>query len=185
MVRRSSWHGSAERAELMALYEEADRAVSGWSCRCAAGDGGREASACCHFGRIGREPYPTAVELAEVHDAMERLTGRRPLPRAATEQRSLPVVDLRPCPLLDGEGRCRIYASRPLGCRTFFCADADTPGGPRARPLRDSLSSIGRRVADLSARFAPRDPHPRPLLRALARPLASPGAGARREPRER
>jgi hypothetical protein len=66
---------------------------------------------------------------------------------------------VRPCPLLSPDGRCRIYASRPFGCRTFFCGQ---------KLPRQAVGSIGRRIADLSARFAPRDPGPRPLVRALA-----------------
>lgn len=30
----------------------------------------------------------------------------------------------RPCPLLDGEGRCLAYAVRPLACRMYFSQDA-------------------------------------------------------------
>ncbi len=66
------------------------------------------------------------------------------------------------------DGRCRIYASRPFGCRTFFCDHAEAPYGARVRPPRDEANALGRRVADLSARFAPRDPHPRALTKSLA-----------------
>ncbi len=74
----------------------------------------------------------------------------------------------RPCPLLSDSGRCRIYASRPLGCRTFFCQGAEAPFGARTKSPRDAASALGRRIADLSARFAPLDPLPRPLTRSLA-----------------
>ena len=175
------WRHSPERAELLALYAEADALVLGWTCACSA-----EAKAgelpqvrCCQFGVTGREPYPTAVELAEVRHAMRTAGIDLSPPRLA---RRLPMAELRPCPLLSENGRCRIYASRPLGCRTFFCQDAPPPGVPaegspgssRAprgsgrRQPRDEANAIGRRIADLSARFAPRDPLPRALTKSLA-----------------
>jgi Fe-S-cluster containining protein len=179
------WQRSPERAELLALYAEADTLLAGWSCACsaAAKPGELLQVRCCQFAVTGREPYPTAVELAEVRHAM-RIAGIEPssapshgshkrpggpgsarAPRAA---RKLPMADLRPCPLLSEAGRCRIYASRPLGCRTFFCQEAERPYGARLRPPRDEANAIGRRIADLSARFDPRDPHPRALTKSLA-----------------
>jgi hypothetical protein len=170
------WQRSSERAELLALYAEADALVAGWTCACsaAAKPGEPLQVRCCQFGVTGREPYPTAVELAEVRHAM-RVAGIEPgapaslrRPRAPRAARQLPLADLRPCPLLSETGRCRIYASRPLGCRTFFCQDAEPPYGARVRPPRDEANAIGRRIADLSARFDPRDPHPRALTKSLA-----------------
>ncbi|MGH7440497.1 MAG: hypothetical protein ACRENE_32815 [Polyangiaceae bacterium] len=172
-TKGSKWKTSAERAELLSIYAEADRLVEGWSCACAtATPAGAPEARCCHFGVTGREPYPTAVELEEVCHALlaASVTPRKP--------RSLPLADARPCPLLSDTGRCRIYASRPFGCRTFFCDDAEPPVlGPRKRP-RDDLAALGRRIADLSARFAPRDPHPRPLVRALVPATRRTGRGA-------
>jgi hypothetical protein len=109
----------------------------------------------------GREPYPTAVELEEVRHAVAATGAALAAPprRPVSADRKLPLADLRSCPLLSADGRCRIYASRPFGCRTFFCGQ---------KLPRQAVGSIGRRIADLSARFAPRDPGPRPLVRALA-----------------
>ena len=159
------WAESAERAELRSVYAEVDALVEGWTCRCsAAGASCSSGPDCCHFAVTGREPYPTAVELQEVRHGMAAISlgprdhHRLPLSRAP---------ELRPCPLLSDQGRCRIYASRPFGCRTFFCDHAEAPFGARARLPRDPIHALGRRVADLSARFAPRDAGPRPLLRAL------------------
>lgn len=161
--RSAPWKSSPERAELLALYAEADRLVAGWTCACAADNPPDAPEArCCHFAVTGREPYPTAVELEEVRHAM------RASAVAARAPRSLPLAHARPCPLLSDTGRCRIYASRPLGCRTFFCDGAEAPFGAKARLPRDELRALGRRIADLSARFAPKDPHPRPLVRALS-----------------
>jgi hypothetical protein len=163
------WHRSPERAELLALYAEADTLVAGWTCACSveAKPGELPQVRCCQFAVTGREPYPTAVELAEVRHAM-RIGGIDASP--PHPPRRLPMAELRPCPLLSETGRCRIYASRPLGCRTFFCQNAEPPpyAAARVRPPRDEANAIGRRIADLSARFAPRDPHPRALTKSLA-----------------
>jgi hypothetical protein len=111
----------------------------------------------------GREPYPTAVELEEVRYAVSSGLSDLRAPR-----RKLPVAGLAgACPLLSADGQCRVYRSRPFGCRTFFCVDAEGPAGPRSKPPRDAVQVVGRRIADLSSRFAPRDPHARPLVRAL------------------
>jgi hypothetical protein len=159
----TSWSRSPERAALLAFYAEVDALLAGMACACSeAGVGANAEAQCCHFAITGREPYPTAVELEEVRHAMRSASIALAPPRRPTGLRGvrgLPVVDLRPCPLLSPEGRCRIYASRPFGCRTFFC---------RQRLPRAAVASIGRRIADLSARFAPRNPGPRPLARALA-----------------
>jgi hypothetical protein len=147
---------------LLALYAEVDALLVGWSCTCAEGVGKTPEPQCCHFAVTGREPYPTAIELEEVKHGI-RAAG--PPPKA---RRGLPMVEFRACPLLSAAGRCRIYGSRPFGCRTFFCDHAEGPHGGRRRFPRDEVNAIGRQIADLSARFAPRDPGPRPLVKALA-----------------
>jgi hypothetical protein len=147
------WSSSPLRARLTALYAEVDALVDGMSCACSAGGVGTTADAqCCHFGVTGREPYPTAVELEEVRHAL------RSAPPARHHPKRLPLAELRACPLLSEGGRCTVYASRPFGCRTFFC-DQKLP--------RAQVNAVGRRIADLSAEFAPRDPGPRPLVKAL------------------
>jgi uncharacterized protein len=185
MRKPPQWARSPERARLLALYADVDTVLSGWACACtnegvrmlertertdsyAEGVGGAGSTArCCHFGLTGREPYPTAVELEEVRHAVRAagITLRSEPPKR--DRRALPMADLRTCPLLSDEGRCRIYASRPFGCRTFFCDQAEGPHGARRRLPRDEVAAIGRLIAELSARFDPRDPRPRPLVRAL------------------
>jgi Fe-S-cluster containining protein len=151
-----SMHGRARfkddplRRELLALYSEVDALLAPYSC-----EGTTE---CCQFGVTGREPYPTAIELAEVHRAIAAIGG-------ALKKRGLPIADeTRRCPLLTDEGKCRIYEARPFGCRTFFC---ERVVGPTRKLPRDEIQRLARRIADLSARFAPRDPGARPLTRAL------------------
>ena len=99
-----------------------------------------------------------------------RADGSAPRPARGAppevDPRRLPVAELRACPLLTPEGRCRVYASRPFGCRTFFCDHAEGPGGQGRRAASGRRDALGRRIADLSARHAPRDPGPRPLVKA-------------------
>jgi Fe-S-cluster containining protein len=134
----------AERARLLEIYAEADRLLEPFSC-----NGSTCSATCCHFDAMGREPYPTAVELAELERAIR---GARP--------RHLPIAGA--CPLLTPDGRCSVYASRPFGCRTFFC---------NAKLPRKELQRLGRAVLELSESYARRrglkDPGPRPLTRAL------------------
>jgi uncharacterized protein len=155
------WHRSPERAELLALYAEADALAEGFACACTPGAAGQAADPqCCHFAVAGHEPYPTPVELEEIRHAMRAGSV------APRDHRKLPLANLRPCPLLADDGRCRIYGSRPFGCRTFFCQRAQRVAA-RSKLPRQAINAIGRRIADLSVRFAPRDPRPRALVRAL------------------
>ena len=92
---------------------------------------------CCHFKLTGLTPYLTKGEALVAARAL-RATGRTKLP---------PVVN-GACPLLEHRsGRCLIYADRPFGCRTHFCAAA---GGPLAR--RDVVDLI-RRLETIDAQL--------------------------------
>jgi hypothetical protein len=156
----SKWSKHPDRARLLDLYAGADELFRGWSCGCA--PEGELPAPCCRFTVSNHEPYPTAVEMEEVRHAMRAASiGPRP--------KRLALVDAgEPCPLLSLDGRCRIYASRPFGCRTYFCESAVAPSGRARQKQRDAVAAIGRQIADLSAAFAPRNPGPRPLTRALA-----------------
>ena len=84
---------------------------------------------CCQFKLTGRTPYLTKGEALVAARAL-RATGRKALPNEMNGA----------CPLLDHvAGHCLIYADRPFGCRTHFCAAA---GGPMAR--RDVVDLIRR-----------------------------------------
>jgi uncharacterized protein len=154
-ARRGADGAHAEAlAELGRIYAEADALFAGWTC------GG--STDCCRFGITGREPYPTAVERAMLERAVRARGG---LPK----RRTLPTIGERRCALLSDEGRCLVYAARPFGCRTFFCERGRSPLGEDVRSApRGVVAALGRRIADLSARFAPADPGPRPLSRATA-----------------
>jgi uncharacterized protein len=143
---------SALLEELRGLYRRIDTELDGFGC---------DASTdCCRFGVTGREPYPTAIELAELERAVRARGG---LPK----RRSLPVVTERRCTLLGDDGRCLVYAARPYGCRTFFCERARGPAGEPAVMPRGAVREIATDIASLSARFAPADPGARPLSRAM------------------
>lgn len=84
---------------------------------------------CCQFKLTGLTPYLTKGEALLAARAW-RASGRKNLPNEVEKA----------CPLLEhATGRCLIYADRPFGCRTHFCAAA---GGPMAR--RDVLDLIRR-----------------------------------------
>jgi len=150
------WSRNPHRAQLLELYVRADALLRDFACKCA--PAGELPAPCCRFAVSGHEPYPTAVELEEVRHAARAasVTPRDP--------RKLPTAAGRPCPLLSDDNRCRIYESRPFGCRTYFCEES--MGSIGAWP-RDEVNAIGRQIADLSAAFSPREPGPRPLTRAL------------------
>jgi uncharacterized protein len=159
MTRHAEASKGGPREELLLLYAAADALVAGATCTCT--DAVDAAGAyCCHFANIGREPYVTEIELDAVARAVAARGGG-----ARGSRKRLPLADdLRTCALLSRDGRCTIYASRPLGCRTFFCEGH----GPPKREARKELLEISRRIADLSARAFPRAGGPRPLSRALA-----------------
>ena len=142
---------------LRAVYAEVDALLAGWTC-----DSSNE---CCRFGVTGREPYPSAVEVAELERAV-RARGALPKRRRALPTVSARGEDERRCALLGDEGKCLVYASRPFGCRTFFCDRASGPAGEAWRMgPKAELARLGRAVTDASARFDPGDPGPRPLSR--------------------
>jgi len=162
------WRDHPARAELVALYAEAEALTRACTCACTLATTPDDAL-CCRFGATGREPYPTPVELCEVDHALRargahsRSTGAS----SSSKRRALPLAkDPDACPLLSPEGRCTIYESRPFGCRTFFCHGHEPP-----RRDRETIQRIGRRIADLAAKFFPRDSLPRPFTRALRAPL--------------
>jgi Fe-S-cluster containining protein len=98
--------------EVRAVYAELAKRPLERSCQSLTG--------CCQFQLTGLTPHLTKGE-ALVAAKGFRATGRKELPDSADGA----------CPLLKREtGRCLIYADRPFGCRTHFCADA---GGPYAR----------------------------------------------------
>lgn len=143
--------------ELEALYGDVDALYEGARCEAS--------SECCRFGLTGREPQVTSVELALLRRAIAARGGK-----LSPKRRALPMARARDaeriCPLLDAEGRCSVYAARPLGCRTFYCRRAELPSAPSRRELQQLV----RRLQTIALRHEPRGDRPRGLTSALAGP---------------
>ena len=92
---------------------------------------------CCQFQLTGLTPQLTKGE-ALVAAKGFRATGRKELSESSDGV----------CPLLKREtGRCLIYADRPFGCRTHFCAAA---GGPY---VRKEVLDLIRRLEDVDRKL--------------------------------
>jgi uncharacterized protein len=142
-------------AQLSSLYAEVDARYV--DARCPA------STECCRFGITGREPQVTSIELAALRAAIARRGG--PLRESRRALPLTPARDEGACPLLDHSGRCAVYAARPLGCRTFYCARADVPSPPSRAELRGYV----RRLQELAARHSRDGDRPRALRSALPR----------------
>jgi hypothetical protein len=161
--RRAPRPGDPERAreralldELAQVYRDIDLAFAEYRCPAT-----RE---CCHFGVTGREPIVTSIELL----ALQQATAARGGPLAKSK-RALPMYrdaydDERICPLLGRDGRCSIYAARPLGCRSYWCHRAELPN--RA-VTRAAIGGFVRRIQAIAARHEHDGDRGRPLRRAL------------------
>jgi len=140
-MKRRRRSGSSESIALVrAIYADTDARPVERACL--------RRTECCQFHLTGRTPQLTKGEALTAAAAL-RATGRTRLPER----------DDGACPLLDGEGRCLIYADRPFGCRTHFCAAA---GGPYARR---TVSDLIQRLDDVDVRLG--GDGPRPLVSAL------------------
>lgn len=108
---------------------------------------------CCQFHLTGLTPQLTKGE-ALVAAKGFRATGRKEFPEATDGA----------CPLLKREtGKCMIYAERPFGCRTHFCAAA---GGPYARK---EVIDLIRRLEDVDRKLG--GGGPRKIQAAVAEAL--------------
>ena len=106
---------------------------------------------CCQFKLTGRTPYLTKGEALVAAKAL-RASGRTRLPERGDGA----------CPLLDAEGRCLVYADRPFGCRTHFCAAA---GGPYARR---EVSDLIHRLEEIDAQLGGDGGRPLPAAVKIA-----------------
>ena len=112
---------------------------------------------CCQFHLTGLTPQLTKGEALLAAKAL-RATGRK----------ELPDRDEGACPMLHPQtGRCLIYADRPFGCRTHFCAAA---GGPYARK---EVIDLIRKLEDLDVRL--KGDGPRKIISAVADALEALG----------
>lgn len=113
---------------------------------------------CCQFKLTGATPYLTLGEALVAAKGL-KAAGRKELPARSDGA----------CPMLKADGKCMIYQSRPLGCRTHFCEAA---GGPYSR--REVLDLI-RQLEEIDARNDGQGPLPiqtavAAALELLARP---------------
>jgi Fe-S-cluster containining protein len=140
--------------ELRSIYARADALYADWSCP--------SSTECCRFGITGRQPYITSIELSLLRHGLAKRDEA-----SAPRHRALPITrdaaSERICPLLEGSGRCSVYAERPLGCRTFYCGRAQAGTGPS----RDDLAELVRALQDLAARHELGGELTRPLVPAL------------------
>ena len=125
-------------AEVRAIYAELERRPVERQCT--------RLTECCRFRLTGQTPFLTRAEALLAASAW-RATGRG----------SLPAAPDGACPMLGREtGHCAIYADRPFGCRTHFCAAA---GGPYARrevvDLIHRLEDLSRRIGGTEAQALP------------------------------
>ncbi len=98
---------------------------------------------CCQFHLTGLTPQLTKGE-ALVAAKGFRATGRKEMPESVDGA----------CPLLKhATGKCMIYAERPFGCRTHFCAAA---GGPYART---EVLDLIRRLEEVDRKLGGDGPH--------------------------
>jgi Fe-S-cluster containining protein len=148
-MRLPKSHRSQDRrdalAEVRAIYREVDARPVERNCT--------RLTECCQFRLTGRTPMLTRGEALVAAQAV-RAAGRKTLPEAREGA----------CPLLREDGRCLIYADRPFGCRTHFCAAA---GGPYARA---EVLDLIRRLETLDARLG--GSGPRALPAAVGEALA-------------
>lgn len=110
-------------------------------------------TSCCHFRVTGKTPLVTKIE------ALLAAQGVR-----ASGKKKLTPHPAGACPLLGKNGRCTIYAHRPFGCRTHFCAAA---GGPYPR---QHVADLIRRMEALDEKLGHREGS-RPFEAALSEAL--------------
>jgi len=127
--------------ELDAIYRKAEALYAGWTCA--------RSGECCQLAKTGREPYAWRLEWLRV--------------RAALGERQIAERPDGACPLLDANGRCSIYADRPLGCRTFYC---ERGSGPR-KVARDEVTALMVRLEKAAQTLEPDEAAPVRLVEWL------------------
>lgn len=104
MPRRAPQHTEA-LAEIRSIYSALESRPLHRQCEAR--------TTCCRFQLTGELPLVTHAE------ALYAARGVR-----ASGRKRLKAHPEGACPLLGPDGRCSIYAHRPFGCRTHFCAAA-------------------------------------------------------------
>lgn len=144
---------AASEHELRSIYAEIERRPVQRDCILRTG--------CCHFRLTGKMPLVTHAE------ALFAAKGVRASGRSVAK----PHAD-GACPLLGQDGKCAIYAHRPFGCRTHFCAEA---GGPYSRK---QVADLIHRLEALDEKLGHHDGS-RPFVAALTDALKPRKQGTR------
>jgi len=114
-------------AETRAVLEKASAAWAPYTC-----PGTAE---CCQLKVTGRPPWLWPSEWAVLEEELKAQGRALPPPR-----------DDGACPFLDEAGkRCTVYASRPFGCRTYFCQRVQGPArqpAERTNALLERLKAL-------------------------------------------
>jgi uncharacterized protein len=126
--------------ELYEVYRNVDELFAGWSCPAS--------TKCCRFGLTGVEPYVTSIEYLAIVRAIGQRGGPLQSKRKALPLADKDTVEERTCALLDRDGKCSIYAARPFGCRTYFCAEAT----PAVSVGHAELVAMVRQIQEIAAR---------------------------------
>ncbi|MEC7584949.1 MAG: YkgJ family cysteine cluster protein [Planctomycetota bacterium] len=126
--RHASGHEQARRLRRWVDKESAERAtLAGWDCRVGCDH-------CCRHpvGVTFVEAQLLAAAIEASADAeRERLTRRVVDAARATAQTQWDGLTDQPCPLLDEQGACSLYAERPIPCRALGSLDAQACKEPR------------------------------------------------------
>lgn len=130
------WAAAADAdvdAAIRALHDEAAAEVIARRPLCLA------SGKCCAFREHGHRLYVTGLEAAWTW--MDLVRRGEPLPAAATREESAGILR---CPLLR-DRLCGAHASRPAGCRTYYC---DRAAGPWQQELSERLHAQVRDLHD-------------------------------------
>jgi uncharacterized protein len=142
---RADGMAAHSHSEIKAIYAELEQRPVERACT--------RLTECCQFRLTGRTPMLTKGEARFAAQGV-RAAGRKKLPSREDGA----------CPLLGQNGRCMIYAHRPFGCRTHFCAAA---GGPYPRK---AVSDLIQRLDGIDESLG--GDGPRPIQGAVADALA-------------
>ena len=62
-----------------------------------------------------------ACEICHIIEKLYQCCGRHPITGEQAERELTDGTRVMACPQLDRYARCRIYSTRPPGCRDFYC----------------------------------------------------------------
>lgn len=105
---------ASTRSKLRKIYEVADELSRVREPFVACGKG---CASCCHMN--------ISITSAEA-ELLAKASGRRPATLVRSPEHAADAFSGQPCPFLDGQRRCTVYADRPLSCRkhaSFFQDD--------------------------------------------------------------